>query len=277
LRLHRRTALIGATAHWLLPATATAQIEPYATGLIPIGAAQFRSFPRAPTTKRYLPAQVDLSARLPPIGFQGVQGSCAAWSAGYYCRGYYVRHHRRDANFSWSADHLPSPAFLFNSIKKDDSNCEGGATIVAVLNLLRQGSLSLQQMPYNELECERPNRAAQSLATRFQISNFFIVEPSSVDDVRDQLAAEDPVIVALRVDAEIHKLKRAAIYNHKVALDQTPSFHGITLCGYDHDRRVFKFVNSWGRRWGSDGFGWISYESLISDAVEAYVLRVPLS
>ena len=42
--------------------------------------------------------------------------------------------------------------------------------------------------------------------------------------------------------------------------------HSIVLTGYDMEKRVFMFKNSWGKNWGKNGFGTIPF-----DAVDKYV------
>ena len=36
--------------------------------------------------------------------------------------------------------------------------------------------------------------------------------------------------------------------------------HSVWITGYDDDKRLFKFMNSWGKDWGDHGFGYLSYE-----------------
>lgn len=36
--------------------------------------------------------------------------------------------------------------------------------------------------------------------------------------------------------------------------------HAIYLIGYDDNKRVFEFVNSWGEQWGDNGFGYLPYD-----------------
>jgi GNAT superfamily N-acetyltransferase len=37
--------------------------------------------------------------------------------------------------------------------------------------------------------------------------------------------------------------------------------HMVVLHGYDDSKRTFRFWNSWGKDWGDQGFGYISYET----------------
>jgi hypothetical protein len=38
--------------------------------------------------------------------------------------------------------------------------------------------------------------------------------------------------------------------------------HGILLVGYDYDRKLLKFKNSWDSDWGEDGYGWMTFDYL---------------
>ena len=39
--------------------------------------------------------------------------------------------------------------------------------------------------------------------------------------------------------------------------------HSIVLTGYDMEKRVFMFKNSWGKNWGKNGFGTIPFEAVL--------------
>jgi C1A family cysteine protease len=44
--------------------------------------------------------------------------------------------------------------------------------------------------------------------------------------------------------------------------------HAITLVGYDDTTQRFKFANSWGRQWGENGFGYVSYDYIANDNMQ---------
>lgn len=45
-------------------------------------------------------------------------------------------------------------------------------------------------------------------------------------------------------------------------------FHSVTITGYDLDKKVFFFKNSWGVKWGNEGYGTIPF-----DVVDRHVLQ----
>jgi hypothetical protein len=49
--------------------------------------------------------------------------------------------------------------------------------------------------------------------------------------------------------------------------------HFVTLVGYDDQSQRFKFVNSWGDRWGENGFGYVDYARVNQDIDSAQVYQ----
>ena len=44
----------------------------------------------------------------------------------------------------------------------------------------------------------------------------------------------------------------------------TGSGHAMTLVGWDDAKKAFKIANSWGKSWGSNGYGWVSYDHFLT-------------
>jgi hypothetical protein len=47
----------------------------------------------------------------------------------------------------------------------------------------------------------------------------------------------------------------------------------MLVVGYDNARSAFKLLNSWGRDWSDDGFGWLSYDLFPKVVREAFVSK----
>ena len=96
-----------------------------------------------------LVSSVDLSAQMPPVGDQGQQGSCVAWSLGYYDKTHteYVEH-------QWDLTqtaHQISPAFIYNQI---NGGSDQGAYFTDATKLIcDQGACMLSDFPYNQSNC----------------------------------------------------------------------------------------------------------------------------
>jgi hypothetical protein len=226
------------------------------------------NIPRTPEYRAFLPDRVDLSDRFPTPGDQGRQNSCVGWSVGYAARAYYAnKAEGRDLSVS---KNIPSPAYIYNSIKKvsGPDQCGYGSKISDALNLLGRGAASLREVPYSEDSCLRPSDSVRAHATDFRIANAYVVDPKNVDQIKAQLAHGHPVIIGLQTTLDFHRLKRGEIYR---STGRLLGNHAITAVGYDERLQALKVINSWGREWGDGGFGWIDYDALRREARQAFV------
>jgi hypothetical protein len=100
--------------------------------------------PHAPDYRAFLPDRVDLSDRFPAPGDQGKQNSCVGWSVGY-ARAYYAnRVENRDLS---DPANIPSPAYIYDSIRETSQQCDSGSKISDALNLLMRGAVSIETVP----------------------------------------------------------------------------------------------------------------------------------
>lgn len=214
-----------------------------------------------------LPAKVDLSADFPTPGEQGKQGSCVAWAVGYGLKSFQEHEER---GWTYSKDHLMSPAFVFNALKK--GKCGGGLYISDALDLVQaQGIAPLSLMPYDDKDCKKQaSSEAREVAQAYRVQSSRRVEADLVE-IKGHLAARTPVVVGMDVDRAFDRLKGATIYTGpKYPLD---GGHAMVIVGYDDDKKAFKLLNSWGTGWADKGFGWVSYPALLAQAHELYVAK----
>ena len=106
-----------------------------------------------------LPSSVDQSETpwFPPIGNQGPQGSCVAWSIGYYMKTFQEakEHNWNISAASWQGEpsltyqnEIMSPAFVYNLL---NGGVDSGLNPYKAINLVCSvGISSWQEMPYNQ-------------------------------------------------------------------------------------------------------------------------------
>jgi hypothetical protein len=228
--------------------------------------------PHTPEYRAFLPDRVDLSEWFPMPGDQGKQNSCVGWSVGYGARAYYAsRVEGRDLS---DPANIPSPAYIYNSIREIPQRCLSDSKISDALNLLTRGAASLKQYPYSEDSCPRPSTTVRSRASDFRIANWLLVDTKRLDQIKGALAYGHPVIVGLRTTKAFFRLKQGEIYRYP---DEFVGYHAVSLVGYDERRQAFKLINSWGQRWGDGGFGWINYDTLRAEAPAGYLMRVAVA
>ena len=231
----------------------------------------YRSFPAVGTYRAFLPPSVDLSRFLPPVGSQGRQSSCVAWATSYGMRSYYENRARGSAS---GAPPL-SPAFIYNQIKGNSSNCLAFTRIPDALNLMKQvGTVPISEFPYDQSNCTRmPDRSLLAEARSFRITDWKRVDVARLDDVKGQLFAGNPVVVGMLVNQAFHRLRGSAVFEDT---NKDGSGHAMVVVGYDDRKGAFKLFNSWGRGWGEQGYGWVEYETFQTRVHSAFVAQVPM-
>ena len=243
----------------------------YATGLIPATEEELADVPRTPLYRNYLPPSVDLSDRFPPAGQQGDQGSCVAWAVGYAARSYY--NSGPDGGSRLTVHDVPSPAYIFNTIRKPRPNCEGGSRIIDAMELLRNGAVSLAEFPYDEGRCQRPSAGTAARATKFRIHDWQVVNTKRLDQVKGELAGGHPVVIGMRPNNDFYGLRGRKVWRAGYPEDGDGN-HAITVVGYSEPGQYFTIINSWGRRWGERGFARIFYDTFRKRVKYGYSMRL---
>ena len=209
-----------------------------------------------------LPAQVDLSAGLPPVGNQGLEASCVAWSIGYYYEGF-----QEGQEHAWALGdptHQFSPAFVYNQI---NGGVDGGSVPSDALGLLQmKGDASLASFPYaagDYLTQPSPSQVQDALPYTTASWAWFFRE--DVAGMKAHLAAGDLVSISIPVYSNF--ISPSSPCTTPIEIPAAgwgdPSYQGghqVTLVGYDDAKQAFKIVNSWGPLWGCSGFAWLSYD-----------------
>ena len=138
-----------------------------------------------------LPASVDLSDKMPPVGNQGIQQSCVAWSIAYALKSY-------EEKLELNQQLLFSPSYIYNQI---NNGLNAPTYVTDALNILSdQGVCQLDEMPYNENDwTSKPSATAKENAKKFRIDFWRRVNILDTKEVKAQLAAGYPVIIGADV------------------------------------------------------------------------------
>jgi hypothetical protein len=106
-----------------------------------------------PLTATSLPPSVNLE--MPPIGYQGSEGSCGAWASAYGVMSYHFFTKQYYNGTDLNTSKVASPEYVYNQVKIGD--CSGGSYFVdyngnkGLLNILQeQGVCVWEQMPYSD-------------------------------------------------------------------------------------------------------------------------------
>ena len=218
-----------------------------------------------------LPSSVDLSPLLPPPGEQS-DNSCVGWATAYAAKTYQeLREHgweisRPDGSLNTSR--VFSPSFIYNQI---NGGVDRGSHFANAFRIMiDQGNAPISAMPYSGNPFERISPAARQAAEPYRIDSFRTLDHRDVNAIRGQLAASIPVVIGATMYDNFMTLPYGGVWRDTYGIPR--GGHAMAVVGYDDNRRAFKVLNSWGRDWSSNGYGWISYDLFPRVVNEAYIM-----
>jgi len=213
-----------------------------------------------------LPASVDLSAGTPAIGDQGQLGSCATWAIGYGILGWYSRTQpHAGAPFA--------PLSVYNQVDGGVDNGSRSSDIYAVLQ--RKGVVEQAVWTHGPTDYRsQPTsaEAANALAHRTSGGSYLFLGqsqgPAAMTAIETALAAGAPVAIGIPVYLPFEYLSPTeAVMTPAKATGAMLGGHMIAAYGYDSTG--VKIANSWGTRWGKNGWATLSWDFVDRYAFEA--------
>jgi hypothetical protein len=115
------------------------------------------------------------------------------------------------------------------------------------------------------------------------ITNITRLDGGSMNEIKAALAAGQDVWFAIKAaHGIVHTKKKAdgesviSNFDWRQLPSTQRSAHAIVLAGYeDTPHGTFYLIhNSWGKKWGTDGYAWIWEKTLRANIADAYVLQV---
>lgn len=274
--------ILGCAVGFLFPSLAYSQDAPtnweYGLGAV-LDRDTYLKVPKAPPLARGdydLPSRVSLKNYTPPVGNQGRAGSCVGWASAYAARTL-AEVRRQDISQPRNSFHDAfSPAYVYNQVRVNKSNCKEGSNINDALWLLEfQGVLPVDEFSYSDKTCSRmPTSGEKHRARNFRIKDYRRLTSWKSRNphvpIRKALASGHPVIIGMMVGTTFMKHKKAKPVRftererEQMRNSNFKGFggHAMTIIGYDDDQDggSFEIMNSWGTGWGNNGFFWITYK-----------------
>lgn len=221
----------------------------------------------APPTALVLPAAVDHTADMPPVGSQ-TGNSCTGWSVGYY-----FKTHQERVEHGWDLSdpgHQFSPSFIYNQLNEA---VDGGADLFDALELMwAHGCATVSRMPGNAGYTLWPSESAFDSALPYRCEQsgapwFYFGSDAGITTAKQLLAENKCVVFNISVFGNFDQIN-----SYDTTYCAVDSFginrggHNLCIVGYDDNKAThdgtgaFRCVNSWGTGWGNKGYWWLSYQ-----------------
>lgn len=230
-----------------------------------------------------IPLRVDLKPFCPLPADQLEMGSCVGWAVGYGALTISRAIQANLMDLGQLMQRTHSAAFIYNQVKIQQADCRTGAYIEDALSLLRdQGDCLEKTFNYQEApDCQlSPTEDARREASEYRIRDYAalfeqdITEKEKTAVVCKALAAKTPIIVGLEVSPSFWELMPGQRVWRPGPQEPSRGYHALVVVGYDNIEKQFELLNSFGSRWGNNGFVRIGYEDFAQRCKYAYVISL---
>lgn len=212
-----------------------------------------------------LPTKIDYAEKMTPVRDQGDEGTCVAFASVVGVKEYQdTKEYKKMIGLS--------PRYLYSLCKKNDGDpdTEGTYPRVAMKMLLNYGTSPESYWPYRPHQADKPKSGAAKIALRYRVKAYARIK--TILEMKRSLVINGPFLAGVDVYESwfTAKVDKTGLVPMPKKNDQYQGGHAICIAGYDDTRKLFKFKNSWGDRWGDRGYGCLSYNYMGQYCVDAW-------
>lgn len=191
-----------------------------------------------------------------PVRNQGAIGSCVGMSTA----GAVECLRRKDLD-EYST--IYSPIFLYYEARKLQGwvDVDSGCYIRDAVKTAQKVGVAVEShWPYREDRfTDSPSSTAYEGATRWKLGAYFRCDTGP--DILKALEQGYPVVGGFVCYSNMftREVDRTGIVPLPGAEDYVLGGHAVLFTGWDKERKLVEFKNSWGPEWGDGGYGWLPY------------------
>jgi C1A family cysteine protease len=212
-----------------------------------------------------LPRSIDYVADMTPVRNQGDEGTCVAFASVVGVKEYQdAKEYRKTLKLS--------PRYIYSLCKKNDGSPdeEGTYPRVAMKMLLKYGTPTENYWPYRPHQTDKPKAGASKAALKYRVMAYARIR--TMLEMRRSLVINGPFLAGVDVYESwfTNKASSTGLIPMPKKSEQYQGGHAICIVGYDDSRKLLKFKNSWGDRWGNEGYGCLAYDYMRQYCVDAW-------
>lgn len=215
---------------------------------------------------RALPQRVDLRGECPAVYDQGALGSCTANAIGAAIE--------FDRLKQQLPDFVPSRLFIYYNerVAEHAVLSDSGAQIRdGIKTIAKQGVCPEAEWPYNIAKFTlKPTPDAYASAARHKALSYQRIL-RSLSQMRGCLAAGFPFVFGFTVYSafEGRDVAKTGTLNLPGSRETVLGGHAVLAVGYEDAAQRFIVRNSWGEKWGQNGYFTMPYAYLLSSALSS--------
>ncbi|MEZ4775203.1 MAG: C1 family peptidase [Bacteroidia bacterium] len=211
---------------------------------------------------------------------QGQYNNCVGWATAYAARTIMEAQKEGWTNQAFITENAFSPGFVYKLISPDAS-CYSPTSIDEALKAMSQTGT----VKFSDLREVCPSQIPTGLireAAQYKIKTYnrlFYLKDSpetKLETVRQSIARRVPVVIGFRCPPSFEKADGQNVWNPTESANTNNYFgHAMCVVGYDNVKYggAFEIQNSWGTKWGNNGYIWVRYDDFAAFAKYAYILE----
>jgi C1A family cysteine protease len=200
-----------------------------------------------------LPTSIDYTSKMSPVGDQGNEGTCVGFAVVDGMKEYQEDlEHPEKLNLS--------VRYVYEYARELDGEMtyEEGTYIRSAMQVITDKGVCPEDCwPYFPHIVGNPCPNADSLAEPYQEDGYWRI--SDIQAMKETLVANGPFVMSVEV--------YPSFFHHDHGIIPMPGpdeelegGHAVCIVGYDDDKQLLKFKNSWGKIWGDWGYGYFTYD-----------------
>lgn len=218
-----------------------------------------------------LPPWIDNRGSVPLVLDQGQEGACTGFGLAAVAN--FLLHNRAGAR-QLRPTHGASARMLYEMAKRYDEwpgqDYEGSSIRGAMKGWHKHGVCREATWPYRANQAGRLTPRRQLEAVERPLGNYFRVRHLHLSHMHSALAEAGILFASADVHAGWSNPNRTT--GRIRYRSETTGGHAFAIVGYDEEG--FWIQNSWGRDWGVQGFGHLSYDDWLENGFDCWVARL---
>ncbi len=204
-----------------------------------------------------IPGSFDYTAKMTPVRDQGNEGTCVAFATVVGVKEYQdSKEYRKLVGLS--------PRFVYNLCKKYDGVPfeEGTYPRIAMKMLVKFGVCLERFWPYRPFQKDKAKPNADKNATVYRIKAYARI--NGVVEMKRSLLINGPFLAGVMVFNSWFgkRPQKTGCIPMPKGGEEAVGGHAICIVGYNDAAKLFKFKNSWGKKWADHGYGYLPYAYL---------------
>jgi hypothetical protein len=219
---------------------------------------------------------IDHTDKMSPVKNQGHLGSCVGFAVTAMKEWQELIEHEKEVaegkKYRRQDEYDLSEAWVYWNCKKIDPwpNSEGTSIRCAMQVLNKIGIPCEKAYPYSDQYEGSPKSWAKLIAKWGLIDSYW--RCSNLNDLKVGLQS-GPVVIGIACFEDIFLVGSNGIVSYPSNPDNILGGHAICVVGYNDNTKLVKFKNSWGKGWGENGYGYLTYEYINDFMWDAWIAK----